>query len=76
MKPVVCKGNIFKRAFNCSCNGSRIHGRLVSGLFHAAPQAMYLNAQPSAGPVPNMKELKTLDAYYGWRRGEVKERKQ
>ena len=38
----------------------------------AAPQAMYLNAQSSAGVVPNLKELEAFDAYYAWRRAEAK----
>ena len=38
----------------------------------AAPQAMYLNAKSSAGPVPNLKELEAFDAYYAWRRAEAK----
>ena len=41
----------------------------------AAPKAMYLTAQPAAGPVPNMKEIQAFDAYYAWRRDEVKKRK-
>ena len=38
----------------------------------AAPQAMYLNAQSSAGPMPNQKELEAFDAYYAWRCTEAK----
>jgi hypothetical protein len=37
---------------------------------------MYLNALPSPGPVPNMREIRAFDAYYAWRRDEVKKRKQ
>ena len=32
------------------------------------PQVMYFNQTPHAGPVPGAESLKTLDAYFAWRR--------
>jgi para-nitrobenzyl esterase len=41
--------------------------------FSAAVQnAMHFDAQPSARPVPNMTQIKALDAYYAWRREQAK----
>jgi para-nitrobenzyl esterase len=41
--------------------------------FSAAVQnAMHFDAQPSARPVPNMAQIKALDAYYAWRREQAK----
>jgi para-nitrobenzyl esterase len=37
-------------------------------------QVMFLDAASSARPVPNMRELKVLDAYYAWRRQQAKAR--
>ena len=34
--------------------------------------AMQLDAKPAMKPVPNLKQLETLDAYYAWRREEAK----
>jgi para-nitrobenzyl esterase len=36
----------------------------------SSPQAMYLDDQPHAGPVPNLSQLKVLDAYFNWLREE------
>jgi para-nitrobenzyl esterase len=38
----------------------------------AAQNAMHFDTQSSARPVPNMPQLKALDAYYAWRREEAK----
>jgi len=35
-------------------------------------QAMFLDSQSSARPVPNMNELKAFDDYYAWRRADLK----
>jgi para-nitrobenzyl esterase len=35
-------------------------------------RAMHLDATSSARPVPNLTPLKALDAYYQWRREEIK----
>jgi len=42
--------------------------------FSAADQTVLLfdDAQPGARPVPNIAQIKALDAYYAWRRGEAK----
>lgn len=41
-------------------------------VFSASSQrVMYLDAHPHAGPVPNMRQLKALDAYYRWRREDM-----
>ncbi len=37
----------------------------------AQPQVMRIGADPGAAPVPNLDKLKTLDAYYAWRRNEA-----
>ena len=36
----------------------------------AAPQVMALDTPPHPAPVPNMEQLKALDDYYAWRRGQ------
>jgi hypothetical protein len=33
---------------------------------------MHFDGKSSARPVPNMSQLKALDAYYAWRRDEAK----
>jgi para-nitrobenzyl esterase len=33
---------------------------------------MYLNSNPSPGPVPNLEKLELMEAYFNWRRGELK----
>jgi para-nitrobenzyl esterase len=35
-------------------------------------RVMYFDANSSARPVPNIEQLKALDSYYAWRRGEAK----
>jgi para-nitrobenzyl esterase len=41
--------------------------------FSAASQrALLLDGQVGAGPVPNLRELEALDAYYAWRREQAK----
>ena len=41
--------------------------------FSSADQrVMFFDGQPSARPVPNIQQIKALDAYYAWRRGEAK----
>lgn len=40
----------------------------------AGQQAMHFDTKSSARPVPNMTQLKALDAYFAWRRDEVKTR--
>jgi para-nitrobenzyl esterase len=41
--------------------------------FAASDQrAMHFDAKSSARPVPNMTPIKALDAYYAWRRDEIK----
>jgi len=41
--------------------------------FSASSQsAMYLDAAPHAGPVPNKRKLEVLDAFFGWLRGQGK----
>jgi para-nitrobenzyl esterase len=37
-----------------------------------AQTAMHFDGKSSARPVPNMSQLKALDAYYAWRRDEAK----
>ena len=37
-----------------------------------APNAMILDAQPSARPLPNMTQLKAMDQYFAWRRSTAK----
>jgi len=37
-----------------------------------APQALHLDAAPSARPYPNLPQLQALDAYYAWRRERAK----
>jgi para-nitrobenzyl esterase len=34
----------------------------------AKQETMFLDAQPSARPLPNVRELEALDGYYAWRR--------
>ncbi len=44
--------------------------------FSASSQrVMYLDAHPHAGPVPNLKKLKVLDAYFAWLRKEAKKKR-
>jgi len=38
----------------------------------ADQRVMFFDGQPSARPVPNIQQIKALDAYYAWRRGEAK----
>jgi para-nitrobenzyl esterase len=38
----------------------------------SAEQAMIFDAKPGAGPVPNMRQLNTLDTYYAWRRASIR----
>jgi para-nitrobenzyl esterase len=33
------------------------------------PTVMYLNASPGTGPLPQLEQLKVIDAYYAWKRG-------
>ncbi len=41
--------------------------------FSASSQrVMYLDTHPHAGPVPNLRQLKVLDAYFAWLREEAK----
>ncbi len=43
--------------------------------FSASSQrVMYLDTHPRAGPVPNLKKLKALDAYFAWLREEAKKK--
>ncbi|HEU4391427.1 MAG TPA: carboxylesterase family protein [Blastocatellia bacterium] len=37
-------------------------------------KAMFFDPTPSARPVPNLDKLKAFDAYYAWRREQVKEK--
>lgn len=37
-------------------------------------QAMHFDAQPGMRPVPNLKQLQALEAYYAWRRERLKKR--
>lgn len=37
-------------------------------------RVLFLDAKPSARPVPNMRELEALDAYYAWRREQARSR--
>jgi para-nitrobenzyl esterase len=37
----------------------------------AAQQAMILGSKPGAGPVPNLKQVRALDAYFAWRRQQL-----
>jgi len=41
----------------------------------SSQQVMYLDAHPHAGPVPNLKKLKALDAYFAWLREEAKKKR-
>jgi len=41
----------------------------------AAQSAMHFDTKSSARPVPNMTQLKALDAYFAWRREETKAKK-
>ena len=41
-----------------------------------AQNAMIFDTQPGARPLPNLPQLKALDAYYAWRREEAKQRAQ
>jgi para-nitrobenzyl esterase len=34
--------------------------------------AIHFGGKPTAGPVPNMTQIKALDDYYAWRRDEAK----
>ena len=44
--------------------------------FSASSQrVMYLDAHPHVGPVPNLRQLKVLDAYFRWRREEAKKKR-
>jgi len=36
----------------------------------STPQVLVADQHPGARPVPNLEQLKTLDAYYAWRRSE------
>ena len=38
----------------------------------ASPQVMFFDAAPSMRPVPNLEQIEALDAYYAWRREQVK----
>ena len=38
----------------------------------AAQNAMHFDTKSSARPVPNMTQIKALDAYFAWRREEAK----
>jgi para-nitrobenzyl esterase len=38
----------------------------------ADQRVMFFDAQPGARPVPNITQIKALDAYYAWRRDEAK----
>lgn len=40
------------------------------GFSASAPQAMYLDADSHAGPVPNLSKLELLDSYFSWLREE------
>ncbi len=40
----------------------------------SSQRVMYLDAHPHAGPVPNLKKLKALDAYFAWLREEAKKK--
>ncbi len=39
----------------------------------SSQQALFVDAQPGARPVPNMEQIKALDAYYAWRRQEAQQ---
>jgi para-nitrobenzyl esterase len=41
----------------------------------ANPKVMYFDGSPGMRPVPNLKQLKALDAYYAWRREQAKEKR-
>ncbi len=44
--------------------------------FSASSQrVMYLDTHPHIGPVPNLKKLKALDAYFAWLREEAKKKR-
>jgi para-nitrobenzyl esterase len=38
----------------------------------SSQKAMFLDADPGAHPMPNMQQIKALDAYFAWRRAEAK----
>ncbi len=38
---------------------------------NARPRAMRLDTQPGAMPIPNLRQLGTLEAYYAWRRAQA-----
>jgi para-nitrobenzyl esterase len=38
----------------------------------ASPMVMFFDSAPGARPVPNLEQLEALDAYYAWRREQVK----
>ncbi len=38
----------------------------------ASPQVMYFDATPGMKPVPNLEQIEALDAYFAWRREQVK----
>ena len=40
----------------------------------AKQETMFLDAKPSARPLPNLRELEALDGYYAWRREQAKSR--
>ncbi len=40
----------------------------------SSQRVMYLDTHPHAGPVPNARKLKTLDAYFAWLREEAKKK--
>ncbi len=41
--------------------------------FNTSPRpAIYLDARPHAGPAPNLRQIKAIDAYFRWRREEAK----
>jgi para-nitrobenzyl esterase len=41
----------------------------------ANQKVMRLDAAPSPQPVPNLKQIEALDAYFAWRREEAKEKR-
>jgi para-nitrobenzyl esterase len=41
----------------------------------SSPRVMYLDAHPHAGPVPNLRQLEVLDAYFAWLREQAKKKK-
>ena len=45
----------------------------INGGGEQSQQVMFLDTASSARPVPNLRELEALDAYYAWRRQQARQ---